>query len=80
VRLRGEIESSSEQNTKQLHDAVRGVIGIGRLMAPSDQPELLQLYDGMKVTNFASSVRLEASVPLPLFEKLLESYKDRLRF
>jgi hypothetical protein len=80
VRLAGEIESSGDQNTQRLHDAVRGVIGVGRLMAPSDQPDILQLYDGMKVSKTATSVRLEAVVPLPLFEKLLKTYKDRIRF
>lgn len=43
-----------------IHDALRGVIGLGRLQTKSDQRELLQFFDALKVSAEASNVFLRA--------------------
>ena len=54
---------ATEQEAKGLHDAMRGLIGLGRLMTPSSQGELLRLYDSIQVGRREREVSLSAVVP-----------------
>ncbi len=65
----------TEQDAKQIHDALRGLIGLGRLSTPSDAPELLQLYDGIQISMEKNSVRVSADIPADLLDKSLERLK-----
>ena len=39
-------------------DAARGMVGLGRLSVPENQPEMLRLFDGIKVEQKQQSVQL----------------------
>ncbi len=62
----------TEQDAKNLGDAARGLIGLGRLSVPEKQPELLRLWDGIKVDQQQRTVSITVAVPEDLVEKLLD--------
>jgi len=57
---------------KQAQDALRGFIGLGRMTTPDDQPELLRLYDGIRVQQKESEVTVHAQAPFSLLEQVRE--------
>jgi hypothetical protein len=62
----------SEQDAKNLGDAARGLIGLGRLSVPEKQPELLRLWDGIKVDQQQRTVTITVAVPQDLIDKMLD--------
>jgi hypothetical protein len=62
----------TEQDAKNLGDTVRGLIGLGRLSVPEKQPDLLRLWDGIKVDQQQRTVNITVAVPEGLLEKLLD--------
>lgn len=61
----------NDKDAKQLHDMLRGLIGFGRLSTPTDKPEFLRFFDGIKVDHAESTVKLNADVPMDLVEFFL---------
>jgi hypothetical protein len=61
----------TEQDAKSLGDAVRGMIGLGRLSTPDDKKELLRVYDAIKVDQTQRTVRVAGDVPQSLVDELL---------
>jgi len=59
---------ATEQEAKGLHDAMRGLIGLGRLTTPSSQGELLRLYDSIQVSRGEREVRMSAVLPPDLVD------------
>jgi hypothetical protein len=74
IKGRARSTGSSGENAKQLHDALKGLIGLGRLAAPPNQPEMLHLLDGVHVTQEANAVDLKIEAPADLIEKLASRY------
>ena len=62
----------TEQDAKNLGDTVRGLVGLGRLSVPEKQPELLRLWDGIKVDQQQRTVNITVAVPEDLLEKLMD--------
>jgi hypothetical protein len=62
----------TEQDAKQIHDALRGLVGLARLSTPNDAPELLRLYDGVQISMEKTSVRVSANIAADLLDKSLE--------
>ncbi|MDP2999447.1 MAG: hypothetical protein Q8N47_18305 [Bryobacterales bacterium] len=60
---------ATEQDARGLHDAMRGLIGLGRLTTPASQSELLRLYDSIQVGRREREVTLSAVVPLELVDR-----------
>ncbi|MBI4909871.1 MAG: hypothetical protein HY820_40005 [Acidobacteria bacterium] len=59
------------EDAKQLHDLLRGLIGFGRLSTPSDRPEFLRFFDGIKVENADRTVKINADVPKDMVDLFL---------
>jgi len=57
---------------KQAHDALKGFIGLGRMTTPDDQPEMLRLYDGIRVEQKENEVLVHAQAPFSLLEQVRE--------
>lgn len=76
VKFAGEIASGDANSAQKLNDAVRGVIGIGRLRTPDNQPQLLKFYDAIEVVKDNERVRVNADIPMDLFEQFLANYKN----
>jgi hypothetical protein len=68
---------STDQDAKRLNDALRGLIGIGRLSTPSDRPDLLKFFDGIRVEYKEKTVRLNADVPMDVLEMFLKLTERR---
>lgn len=62
----------TEADAKNLGDAARGMVGLGRLSVPENQPELLRLWDGIKVDQQQRTVKITVAIPQDLIDKLLE--------
>ena len=67
----------TEQDAKTLGDAARGMIGLGRLSVPENQPEMLRLFDGIKVEQKQQSVQLNVNIPPDLIDRLLKMTETR---
>lgn len=65
-------ECAADQDAKLLNDTLRGLLGLGRLSVPEKQPELLRLFDGVKVERRERSMHVTVSEPAELIDKLLE--------
>ena len=62
----------TDEDAKNLGDAARGLIGLGRLSVPEKQPELLRLWDGIKVDQQQRTVTITVAVPQDLVDKMLD--------
>ena len=62
----------SDQDAKNLGDAARGLVGLGRLSVPENQPELLKLWDGIKVDQEQRTVKITVAIPQDLVDKLID--------
>jgi hypothetical protein len=62
----------SAQDAKSLSDAARGMVGMGRLNTPENQPELLRLWDGIKVEQSDKKVTLTADIAQDLIDQLMK--------
>jgi hypothetical protein len=61
----------TEQEAVQLHDALQGLIGMGRMMAPKNQPQLTKLFDGLRVTVESRNVNIHIEEPEDLLDTVL---------
>jgi len=64
--------TASDQDAINLRDAVRGLVGLGRLSVPEKTPELLRLWDGISAEQSGRSVTLKGDIAQDLIEKLVE--------
>jgi hypothetical protein len=64
--------TATEKDAINLRDAVRGMVGLGRLQVPENQPELLRVWDGITVEQQGRSVAIRADIPQDLFDKLIQ--------
>jgi hypothetical protein len=64
-------QCSTDQSAQQVHDALQAFIGIGRLTTPTNQPDVLKIYDGLRVTQEAARVKLYVDEPEELVDKSL---------
>jgi hypothetical protein len=71
LHLRAEIDCVSEQGSKRMDDGLRGGIGLGRLAARDKQPDLVQLYDAIRVQKDGQRVHVSADLPPALADDLL---------
>jgi hypothetical protein len=62
----------SDEEAKNLSDAARGLIGLARLSVPEKQPELLRVWDGIKVDQQQRTVNITVAVPEDLVDKMLD--------
>lgn len=75
LHLQAEISCVSEQGAKRVHDALRGVIGFGRLSTKDNETELLRVYDAIQVNQKQQMVDIRADLTGDLADALL----NRLR-
>ena len=60
------------KDAKTVSDALRGMIGMGRLNTPDNKPELLRLWDGIKVDLSDRRVTLTIDVSQDLVDELVK--------
>lgn len=59
------------QDAVNLRDAAKGLIGLGRLSVPENEPEMLRLWDGITVTQDSHNLLVSANIPENLMDKLV---------
>jgi hypothetical protein len=69
-------ECRTEADAKSLGDAVRGLIGFGRLSVPDNQPELLRLWDGLHVDQNKQTITITANISQELIDKLVQFFQS----
>jgi len=62
----------TERDAKRIHDAVKGIVGIGRLSTPDNQPDLLKLYDAIQVTQNKTQTDVTAHIPPELVDHFVD--------
>lgn len=72
--LRAEIHgtTATEKDAANLRDAVRGMVGLGRLQVPENQPELLHIWDGIIAEQQGRSIIIRADIAQELLDKLIQ--------
>jgi hypothetical protein len=68
---------ASEKDAQDLSGAIKAFIGLGRLSAPNDQPDLQRFWDGLRVTQEARIVRTHIDVPEEIVEKTVSIWLAR---
>lgn len=68
---------TTDESAKQIHDLLKAAIGFGRLSTPGNQPELLQVYDAIKVSHGNRAVNITANVPQDLVDKFVDTFVAR---
>jgi hypothetical protein len=71
------VNCKAERDAKFVHDMLRGIIGLGRLNTPDNQPDLLKLYDAIEVTQQQTNARVKADIPQALADKFLDLWLKR---
>jgi hypothetical protein len=61
----------SEPEAKRVNEMLRGLLGIARLTTPQNRPEMLRVYDGVKVAYKQQLVTMDANIPLDLIDTLV---------
>jgi hypothetical protein len=72
--IRAEIHgtTATEKDATNLRDSVRGLVGLGRLQVPENQPELLRVWDGITADQQGRSIQIRADIAQDLFNKLIQ--------
>lgn len=72
--LRAEVHgtAATEKDAASLADAVRGIVGLGRLSVPEDQSELLKVWDGITVDQKGRSISLHADIAQDLIDRMVQ--------
>lgn len=55
-------DTADEASAKKLQAQIKGIVGLGRLTTPDDQPEMLKVYDGIEVSVEGKQVRTRATI------------------
>jgi hypothetical protein len=61
----------TDQDARSLGDAARGLVGMARLSAPPDDPDLLKAIDGIQVEQQQRTVRLTVAISQEVLDKAL---------
>lgn len=71
IRLLLEGVCASEEDARTLADAARGLLAMGRLAAPANHPEWLQIVMAFRVEQDQKQVRMTGNIPAELLNRLL---------
>ncbi len=77
--LRASGMCKSEESARQIHDALRGIIGLGRLNTPDSHPELLKAFDGIKVDQQGRALKVVADVAQDTVDSVLDVFTGSRR-
>ena len=70
---------AKDDEAQQVHAALKALVGLGRLNTPSNQPELMQAYDSIRVTQEGHRVKLYLDLPQSTVESFLNAWMGKVR-
>ena len=62
------------EDARQVHDALTGFIGLGRMLAPKKQPELQRVFDGLQVLQEGQRITVKVAEPEELAGKFIDGW------
>lgn len=71
AHLQIEIDCISKEGAQRVHDALRGLIGLGRLTTDTSSLDLLRMWDAISVRQDEQVIRVRADLAADLTDKLL---------
>lgn len=77
LNLEARIHCKTSDDGRHIHDALRGLIGMGRLSTPDNQPDMLKMFDAIEVTQSQAIVHVGAKLPQDLVDKFLDVWLRR---
>jgi hypothetical protein len=63
--------AANERDAQQVRDGLAGMLGIGRMMAPKNQPELSRVFEGISVAQEGTRVTVKIAEPEELAGSLV---------
>lgn len=66
--------AATEKDAMTLRDTAKGLIGLGRLSVPVDQPDLLKFWDGMTVDQSGNAFMLNADIAGNLIDQMVRMF------
>ena len=66
--------TATEKDAMSLRDTFRGMVGLGRLKVPENQPELLKVWDGITVDQQGRSLTINVDIAQNLLDKLMQIF------
>jgi hypothetical protein len=63
---------------RQIHDALRGFLGMARLRTPNEQPDLLRVYDQVSIKMKGRTVIIGFHAPFDLADRTINSVREML--
>ncbi len=72
-RLLVEGSCANSEDARTLADAARGLLAMGRLAAPINRPEALDVLNSFRIEQEERQVRVTAQIPSQLLQNLIES-------
>jgi hypothetical protein len=76
--LQVEITCTSNEGAQRVHDALRGLIGLGRLTTNESSLDLLRMWDAISVQQSQQVIHVRADLAADLTDKLM-AYLPSLR-
>lgn len=77
LQLMAAVSCNTERDAKFVHDLLKGMIGLGRLNTPDNQPEMLKLYDAIQVTQQQARTEVQANISQGQADKFLDLWLKR---
>jgi hypothetical protein len=65
---------TTDAEAKKIHDLLKGLVGIGRLSTPENQPDMLKVYDGIDVKQEGRAINVAANVSREIVDKFLGTF------
>jgi hypothetical protein len=69
--------TATEKDAVSLRDTFRGMVGLGRLKVPENQPDLLKVWDGITVDQQGRSLTINVDIAQSLLDKLMQILNAR---
>jgi len=73
LHLSIDLQCKSDAGATRVHDALRGLIGFGRLSTKDNEQDLLRAYDSIQVDKSGQTVKVRTDLNGDLADKLLDS-------
>ena len=70
--IRGDARSAQE--AQEVHDALEGFLGLGRMMAPKNRPELARIFDGIHAAQDGQRVTIKVEETADLTGEFLDRW------
>lgn len=72
LHFQADLSCASDSGAKQVHDALRGFLALGRLTVKDDQTDLLHVYNAIQIDQHGSTVRVHADLSPELSQTLIQ--------